>query len=130
MGSEKVKEEKMNEEKKIKTKTGQLWVEHDDVPAEEMPTWEARRILAHGPEMMMVENTFLKGNTAPEHKHPHTQITYVIEGTLAFSIEGDTRGLHKGDSVFIPPNTLHSALAVEDSLLIDMFAPMREDFLD
>ena len=41
-----------------KTKTGQVWVWHEDVLAEKMPTWQARRILAHGEDMMMVENEF------------------------------------------------------------------------
>lgn len=58
-----------------KTKTGQKWVMHEDVLAEPMPTWTKRRVLAHGQEMMMVENEFATGDTAPEHTHPHSQIT-------------------------------------------------------
>lgn len=112
-----------------KTKTGQAWVFHKDVLAEKMPTWEARRIVAHGQDMMMVENTFSTGDTAPEHEHFHTQITYVIRGALQFTLEGETKVLRDGDSVFIAPHQVHSAIALEDSLLIDMFAPMREDFL-
>ena len=84
-----------------KTKTGQAWVFHEDVLAEKMPTWEARRIVAHGQDMMMVENTFSTGDTAPEHEHYHTQITYVIRGALQFTLEGETKVLRDGDSVFI-----------------------------
>ena len=113
-----------------KPKTGQFWVAHKNVLAEEMPTWKARRILAHGEQMMMVENEFLPGDTAPEHSHYHSQITYVIDGALEVTVDGETRTLHKGDSVFIKPHAVHRAVAVEDTLLIDMFAPMREDFLD
>lgn len=112
-----------------KTKTGQTWVKHDEVLAEEMPTWQKRRILAHGEEMMMVENEFAPGDTAPEHTHPHTQITYVIKGKLEFTVDGKSRVLMQGDSVYGMPHAVHSAVALEDSLLIDMFAPMREDFL-
>ena len=111
-------------------KTGQTWVAHADVPGEKMPTWEKRRILAHGEQMMMVENVFMTGDIAPEHAHHHTQITYVIDGALKFTVEGESRVLRKGDSVFIAPHAVHSAVAVEDSLIIDMFAPMREDFLE
>ena len=103
---------------------------HNNVLAEEMPTWKARRILAHGEQMMMVENEFLPGDTAPEHSHYHSQITYVIDGALEVTVDGETRTLHKGDSVFIKPHAVHRAVAVEDTLLIDRFAPMREDFLD
>ena len=113
-----------------KTKTGQAWVMHDDVLAEDMPTWRKRRIVAHGEEMMMVENDFAAGDTAPEHEHYHSQITYVIGGALEFTLDGETRILRDGDSVYIRPHAVHSAVAREDSLLIDMFAPMREDFLE
>ena len=113
----------------MKTRTGQKWVKHEDVLAEPMPTWTKRRVLAHGQEMMMVENEFAPGDTAPEHTHPHSQITYVIRGALKFTLEGETVVLRDGDSVYIAPNAVHSAVAAEDSLLIDMFAPMREDFL-
>ena len=111
-------------------KTGLRWAVHDEVPVKKMPTWEARRIMAYGEEMMLVENVFLPGDTAPEHSHPHAQITYVIEGALEFTLEGETRILRGGDSVFMAPHEVHKAVAVEKSLLIDMFAPMREDFLD
>ena len=77
----------------------------------------------------MVENEFSVGDTAPEHEHYHSQITYVIRGALEFTLEGETKVLRDGDSVYIAPHQVHSAIAVEDSLLIDMFAPMREDFL-
>lgn len=113
-----------------KTKTGQRWVAHENVLAEKMPTWEKRRILAHGPQMMMVENEFAPGDIAPEHKHPHTQITYVIDGVLEFTVEGEKRVLRNGDSVYIAPDGTHSAIAIEQSLIIDMFAPMRENFLE
>lgn len=112
-----------------KTKTGQVWVMRANVPAEDMPTWKKRRVMAHGEQMMLVENEFISGDTAPEHTHPHTQITYVIHGALEFTVDGETKILRNGDSVYIKPHAVHSALAKEDSLIIDMFAPMREDFL-
>ena len=114
---------------KEKPKTGQVWVMHEDVLAEKMPTWTKRRILAHGQEMMMVENEFAPRDTAPEHEHFHAQITYVIDGALEFTVDGETRVLRKGDSTFIAPHAVHSAIALEDTLIIDMFVPMREDFL-
>ena len=112
-----------------KPKTGQTFVMHEDVLAEKMPTWQKRRILAHGPEMMMVENEFAPGDIAPEHEHFHAQITYVINGSMEFTVDGEKQVLRKGDSAFIAPHAVHSAVALEDSLIIDMFAPMRGDFL-
>ena len=113
-----------------KTKPGQTWVMHEDVLAEKMPTWANRRIVAFGPEMMMVENEFMTGDIAPEHEHFHSQITYVIRGAMKFTVEGETKILRAGDSVYMAPHQVHEGIAVEDSLIIDMFAPMREDFLD
>ncbi|MBQ9015660.1 MAG: cupin domain-containing protein [Firmicutes bacterium] len=103
---------------------------HADIPAEDMPTWTKRRIAAHGEDLMLVENEFMTGDTAPEHEHFHAQITYVIKGALEFTVDGETKTLRSGDSVYIRPHTVHSAVAVEDSLIIDLFAPQREDFLD
>jgi len=120
----------MSDKSKVKPKTGQIWVMHEDVLAEDMPTWTKRCILAHGQEMMMVENEFVPGDTAPEHEHPHSQITYVISGALEFTVDGEMKVLRKGDSVYIAPHAVHSALATEDTMVIDMFAPMREDFLE
>ena len=113
-----------------KPKTGQTWVFHDTVPAEPMPTWKARRVKAHGEDLMVVENTFSKGDTAPEHSHPHTQAAYIISGELELTIAGEVHILKKGDTAYIGPNIKHSALAKTDTLLIDIFTPMREDFLD
>jgi len=108
----------------------QIWAIHDEIPAEQMPAWKSRRIKAYGEGMMLVENVFKTGDIAPEHAHPHTQITYVIEGAMEFTVENETKVLRKGDSVFIAPDAVHRAIAVEDSLIIDLFAPMREDFVE
>ena len=113
-----------------KPDTNQTWVRHDSVPAETMPTWEIRRVLAHGDDLMLVENKFRPGETAPEHSHPHAQITYVMEGAMEFTIDGEARLLKKGDSAYIRPDAVHIGVAVEDTMLIDIFSPQREDFLD
>ena len=64
----------------------------------------------------------------PEHHHVHEQWTHVIEGRLEFTLDGETQIMTPGISVFIPSNTVHSAIAQTRCKLIDAFLPVREDF--
>lgn len=115
---------------KKKPETGQVWVWYEDVPAEPMPSWEAQRVLAHGDDMMLVENHFKVGDTAPMHSHPHAQITYVIKGEIYFTIDEESQWLRTGDSVYIRPDAVHGGIATKETVVIDAFTPQREDFLD
>lgn len=88
-----------------------------------------RQILAHGPELMLVRVVFEPGAIGPEHKHPHTQNSYVESGRFEITISGKTRTLGPGDSFYVPGNVLHGAKALEAGCLIDAFNPMREEFI-
>ena len=79
---------------------------------------------------MVVENVFLPGQEAAPHSHPHTQIVYVVEGRIEMNVAGETRKMGKGDSVYVKSNFEHSLTALEESKLLDIFTPMREDFLE
>lgn len=87
-------------------------------------------ILGHGGQMMLVENIFKKGAEAPVHQHYHEQVCYVVEGSFEFVLENQTFVIKKGDSLFIPSEAVHSAVALEDSIIIDVFSPQRDDFLE
>ena len=63
------------------------------------------------------------------HHHEHLQITYVAEGSFEFTIGGETKVVKKGDSVYMPSNVEHGVTALEDGKLVDVFNPMRQDFL-
>jgi len=69
-----------------------------------------------------------KGTILPEHKHPHEQISFVSKGELELTIENETKLVSKGMFSYIPPNTIHSARAISDVELTDVFTPVREDF--
>ena len=88
-----------------------------------------RKILAHDGGMMMGEGTFDKGGVGSVHTHPHEQITYVAKGKFEFEIGGEKTVVAQGDSLYMPPNTPHGTLALEDGVLVDVFTPQREDFL-
>lgn len=88
-----------------------------------------RKIRARGGSMMMVEVYFKAGAIGAEHRHPHEQLTYCLSGEFVFSVEGETRTVRAGDSLYVPASALHGTTCVVDGRLLDMFTPQREDFL-
>jgi quercetin dioxygenase-like cupin family protein len=78
----------------------------------------------------MVAQVFLnKGAVVPAHKHESEQLTYILEGALEFQIEGKTLVVAKGEVLAIPSNVEHQAVALEDTLDLDIFSPIRTDWL-
>ena len=78
------------------TEKKQRWVPHDEVLPQSGGAGVTRRILAYNDGLMCVENTFEKGAVGALHSHPHTQITYVVSGTFAFTIDGETPAWRQG----------------------------------
>jgi quercetin dioxygenase-like cupin family protein len=89
----------------------------------------SRKILAHGGKIMVAEVSFEQGAVAESHRHIHEQACYIINGSFEFTIDGGTKIIVSGDSVYIPSNVEHSVKALESGLIIDIFTPQREDFL-
>jgi len=82
-------------------------------------------------EKAMVAQVFIeKGGVVPEHHHESEQLTYILEGALEFELEGQKVVVHKGEVLHIPSNVPHRAVALEDTLDLDIFSPIREDWLD
>ena len=78
----------------------------------------------------MVAQVFLKKDAVvPEHHHESEQITYILEGALKFQLEGREIVVGKGQVLRIPSNVPHSAVALEDTLDLDIFSPIRQDWL-
>lgn len=88
-----------------------------------------RRVLAYTDGLMCVENTFEKGAVGSLHSHPHTQITYVVSGEFAFTIDGEQRIVRKGDTMLKEHGVIHGCTCLEAGILLDIFTPMREDFV-
>jgi quercetin dioxygenase-like cupin family protein len=88
-----------------------------------------RKIMAYDPSLMLVKAAFQKGGVGPIHYHYHSQITHIESGVFDVTIGDETKTLKAGDSYYIPPNVPHGATALEAGLLIDVFSPMREDFV-
>lgn len=105
------------------------WVFYDDVNFEETAKGVKRKILAYTDELMIVENSFEKGAVGSLHSHPHTQITYVLEGEFEFEINGTKKIVKKGDSMLKKDGIIHGCVCLEKGKLLDIFTPMRKDFI-
>lgn len=70
-----------------------------------------------------------KGGAVPAHHHVSEQITYVIKGALRFTIDGKDIVVRSGEVLVIPPNVEHAVVALEDTVDLDSFSPLREDWL-
>ncbi len=89
-----------------------------------------RKIMGYDDKIMLVKVHFDKGGIGYEHKHYHSQTTYVASGSFEFKIGNQIKIVKEGDSVYIPPNELHGAECLETGILIDVFSPIREDFME
>src|SRR5450631_461728 len=88
----------------------------------------ARKIIS-GDKAMVAQVFLAKGAVVPEHHHESEQITYILEGALEFEIEGRKIVVSAGHVLRIPSNVPHSAVALEDTLDLDIFSPIRTDWL-
>jgi len=88
-----------------------------------------RRVLAYTKDGMVVEVRFEKGGAGPRHSHPHVQCTYVQSGTFVFTVGGMECEVSAGDTLAFERNEAHGCVCKAAGTLIDIFSPMREDFL-
>lgn len=105
------------------------WVFHENVNAQDQGNGVVRRVLAYNKELMCVENTFETGAVGALHHHPHTQITYVVSGKFEFEIDGVKKVVTAGDTMLKTDNVEHGCVCLEKGILLDIFNPMREDFV-
>lgn len=85
--------------------------------------------LAVGEKSIVCKMNYVVGNFADEHKHPHEQSGYVISGKYLMVVDGQEYELNPGDSYVIPGNVPHSFKVIEDGEVIDVFTPIRKDYL-
>lgn len=97
--------------------------------ASERVSEEISRRMVTGEHGMIVRWEFRKGGLAARHSHPHEQIVMMVSGRLRLAVGDDEEVLGPDDIVVIPPHTPHEAEALEDTVVIDVFSPPREDFL-
>ena len=103
----------------------------DQIPAEALKGTITRRLITG--ERMMIAHVYLKkGDDVPRHAHDNEQLTYILEGALRLwfgANDEQEQTVRAGEVVVIPPNVPHRALALEDTLDVDVFSPPRHDWL-
>jgi quercetin dioxygenase-like cupin family protein len=105
------------------------FVHADAVAWDDLGGGVSRQVLGHDAALMMVRVRFEAGAVGSLHHHPHRQATLVESGRFHVEIAGETREMQAGDGFFIPPDVEHGVVAMEAGVLVDVFAPAREDFL-
>ncbi len=100
----------------------------DSVPLEVMSEVISRKVIS-GSKAMIAQVFLKKDAVVPEHHHESEQITYILTGALKFQLEGREVIVRKGEVLRIPSNVPHRAVALEDTLDVDVFSPIRADWL-
>lgn len=88
-----------------------------------------RQILGYDDSILLARVKFEQGAEGYVHAHPHAQVAYVASGAFDFTVGSETRRVTAGDCVYMAPDIDHGAVCVEAGVLIDVFSPVREDFL-
>lgn len=103
----------------------------DDIPKERVSDLMHRRLI-WGDKAMLAQVTLDKGCLIPKHIHVHEQFTFVVSGALHFWLGEDEKEettVRAGDVIHFPSNLPHKAEALEDTLILDVFSPPREDWI-
>ncbi len=100
-----------------------------DVPWQDMLGDTRRKILVYEPQILVMRNAFRTGQAGPLHSHPHVQASYVVTGRFEITIDGTTEELGPGDSFLVRSGLPHAAKCLEAGEIIEVFTPIREDFL-
>ena len=88
-----------------------------------------KKTLVYGEKSLLTEFRLEGGRNLPQHAHPQEQTGYLVSGHLRLTIGDETFDVHPGDSWCVPGDVEHGAQIVEDSVAIEVFAPLREDYL-
>ena len=88
------------------------------------------KTIASGERVLMSKFSLAAGAKLPAHAHPNEQIGYLLSGRIVLHIGGASRDIAKGDSWCVPSGVEHRAEIIEDSLALEIFSPVREDYLE
>jgi quercetin dioxygenase-like cupin family protein len=89
-----------------------------------------RQLFGYNDSILMARVEFDPGAVGEVHSHPHSQVTYIESGEFDVYINGEEKRLGPGDSFYIAPNLDHGAVCRKAGVLIDVFSPIRSDFLE
>ena len=87
------------------------------------------KTLVYGEKTLMTEFLLAKGHTLPNHAHPYEQTGYLVSGHMVMIVEDKEFDTLPGDSWCIPMDVVHGARIIDDSVVAEVFAPVRKDYL-
>jgi unsaturated pyranuronate lyase len=102
------------------------WV---DVPNEQISSAIERRFIT-GDSVTIGRFELKQGGVVPPHSHANEQISMVLSGVLLFKMEGQETVVRAGEVMQIPGNVVHEVEVLEDTLVVDVFSPVRQDWID
>lgn len=106
-----------------------MFVAHTDAGYTEPVTGIEMKPLVYGEKTMLVRFRLKKGAELPAHAHPHEQTGYLVSGRIILHVNGIAHETGPGDAWTIPGDTEHRAEILEDAVAIEVFSPVREDYL-
>jgi quercetin dioxygenase-like cupin family protein len=101
----------------------------DEIAEEKVTEMISRKIIT-GERGMLAQIWLKKGAIVPAHSHESEQLSYVLKGALKFTIQGEEFIVREGDVLLIPSMVTHQAEALDDCFEMDVFSPIRQDWLD
>src|SRR5438876_2667030 len=99
-----------------------------EAPSVQMNEKVSRKTLAWGDRTLLSEVTLPKDGVVPIHAHHYEQIGYISSGALEFTIGDEVQVVRQGDGYIIPANVRHGCRALEDTVALDIFSPVRDEY--
>ena len=99
-----------------------------EIGLEQMNPLVGRKVV-HASRLTIARLELKEGASVPEHHHENEQVSLVESGRLRFVLAGEEIEVGAGELLAIPPNAPHSVVALEDSVAVDVFTPLREDWI-
>ena len=100
-----------------------------DIPWQDLGNGVERQVYGYDDHIMLVKVKFREGAVGTLHSHPHVQVSYVESGAFELTIGEEKKVLKKGDGYYVAPDIVHGCVCLEAGVLIDVFSPLRKDFL-
>lgn len=106
-----------------------MFYSHDSAGFRDVLKGIRLKTLVHGENTLLAEFRLEKGSDLPAHSHPHEQTGYLVSGKIRLTIAEESFDVLPGDAWCIPGNTEHRAIILEDAVAVEVFAPVRQDYL-
>jgi quercetin dioxygenase-like cupin family protein len=101
----------------------------DEIALEKITEMVSRKFVS-GDRETLAQIYLKRGAVVPMHAHESEQMTYVLQGTLKFLVAGEEVTVREGEVLHIPSELAHQVEAIDDTFVLDVFSPVRRDWLD